>query len=327
MRTPTSTHQPAPHPPATDVSHTQPSGPLGVVSLGAEAPAGETSVGLALDDRVPDGRGEVLVGPASTGRAEGAHSGVASGGLRLARPVVRRFTPRVDVEPPPPEWQRFMADFCAAYDLAFDLTRYTNGGGHSFAEMSQALLADLDQPLPELDAVLIAHHTPDTKVFEIAGCHLTELCPGDPVAFSVSGQGIGAPFTALRILASMRETDDLRAGAVFVLDQSSLPYQDPDTHPGGPPDRAVLLRTDPAGAILDFVDDTLVTDPTSALETLQRRFPDARIVVGWTSYQLCTSAWAALAECWPLERYTVVADYDPHTSRLFLAGLRPGEPS
>ncbi|GAB3892868.1 hypothetical protein GCM10029964_068540 [Kibdelosporangium lantanae] len=233
---------------------------------------------------------------------------------------------------PPPEWQRFMADFCAAYDLDFDLSRYMAGGGHSFAGMTQDLLANLDRPLPDLDVVLLAHHLPDTKVFEIAGCHLTELCPGNPLAFSVAGQGTGAPFTALRILTSMRRTEDLRDGAIVILDQSSLPYPDPDGD-ADVPDRAVLLCTDPAGAVLDFVDDTLVTDPTSALESLKRRSPEARFVLGQNlagagfSYQLCTSAWAALAEHWPLDRYTIVADYDPHTSRLFQAGLRPGATS
>jgi hypothetical protein len=218
-----------------------------------------------------------------------------------------------------------MADFCAAHDLEFSLTHYLECGGHSFAEMGQALLTDLDEPLPDLDAVLLAHHLPDTKVFEMAGCHLTSLCPGDPVAFSVSGQGVGAPFTALRILRDMRQTGDLHDGAVFVLDQSSHPYVDPDTS-GAAHDCAVLLYTGPEGVALDFVDDTPVTDPTAALETLQQRFPDAHIVADWRSPR-CTSAWAALAGHWPLDRYTVVADYDPHTSRLFLAGLRPGTPS
>jgi hypothetical protein len=295
---------------------------LGTQALEAEVLRGQAPGAGRPNTQAPGG--EVPANPASSvqasGPKEGADSAPRSGGLRLARPIVRTFPRRAKVEPPPPEWQRFMADFCAAYDLDFDLARYTNGDGHSFAEMAQALLADLDQPLPELDAVLLAHHVPDTKVFEIAGCHLTELCPGDPVAFSVSGQGIGAPFTALRILTSMRQTDDLREGAVFILDQSSLPYKDPDTpdhgnpiphngaaqarhnpdvrdshsgavrdshdgaledsSPGAPQDRAVLLCTDPAGAILDFVDDTPVTDPTSALETLHQHFPDARIVVG-----------------------------------------------
>jgi hypothetical protein len=250
-------------------------------------------------------------------------------GLRLARPVVRTFPPPAELwVPPPPEWQRFMSDFCAAYDLDFDIARYMSGGGHSFAEMAQELLSNVDQPVPDMDVVLLAHHLPDTKVFEIAGCHLTELCPGNPLAFSVAGQGIGAPFTALRILTSMRQTENLRDGAILVLDQSTLPYADPDTPNDAVWDCAVLLYTDPAGAVLDFVDDTPVTDPTSALEAVQQRFPEARIVLGRTfagsSHQLCTSAWAALAEHWPLDRYTIVADYDPHTSRLYQAGLRPG---
>ena len=147
----------------------------------------------------------------------------------------------------------------------------------------------------------------------------------------------------------MRSAADAAEGAVLVLDQSTLPYADPDTDAGAAGDCAVLLRSDAAGGDeaveLDFVDEQ-VAGPDTALRLLAPHGPRARIVVGrmladrldprlraghdlveGAREGLCTSAWAALAEHWAPDRYTVVADYDPHSGRLFRAGLRPGAPA
>jgi hypothetical protein len=224
--------------------------------------------------------------------------------------------------------------------------------------MARELLDGLDRPLPPLDTVLLAYHVPDLSAVEVAGCYLAERCPGRPEVFSVAGQGVGAPFTALRLLSGIRAAGRPAAGAVLVLDQSTLLYSDPDTDAVPITDCAVLVRTggdsgeggtDGAGGLdgadgldLDFVAERTV-EPNAALRDLARRRPGARIVVGrmladridprlrsdcdlveGPRDRLCTSAWAALAEHWTHDRYTVVADYDPHSARLFLAGLRPG---
>jgi hypothetical protein len=272
-------------------------------------------------------------------------AGGHGGPLRLSRPAVRAFAER-RTEPAAAE-SRFMADFLASYGMEPDPVLYARGGGNSFISMGRELLGGLDRALPAMDLLLLAYHLPDLQIFEVAGCYLAELCPGRPAAFSVSGLGVGAPFTALRILSCMRLTGGLADGAVLVLDQSTSPYRDPDVHDGAVRDCAVLLSTDTAGAgdgaVLDFVDEQAVIDPADPLRALARRIPRVRIVAGCVladrldpdfrirhsivtgpRHRLCTSAWAALAEHWPRDRYTVVADYDPHEGRLFQAGLRPG---
>ncbi|MGW2542461.1 hypothetical protein ACWC5I_16690, partial [Kitasatospora sp. NPDC001574] len=250
---------------------------------------------------------------------------------------------------------RFMTDFLASFGEEPDHERHARGGGNSFTDMARELLDGLEHPLPPLDRLVLAYHLPDLSVVEVAGCYLAERCPGGPEVFSVAGQGVGAPFTALRILAGLRRTGGLAEGAVLVLDQSTLPYADPDTRPGD--DCAVLVHTagpdaetaGPAGegmapgdAELDFVTERSV-DPNTALGELARQVPGVRIVAGrmladrldpalrascdlveGEADRLCTSAWAALAEHWTPDRYTVIADYDPHSGRLFQAGLRPG---
>ncbi|MEE1827970.1 hypothetical protein PUR61_38205 [Streptomyces sp. BE20] len=279
--------------------------------------------------------------------------------LRLSRPTARAFPGRRPARLAGTEL-RFMTDFLASFGEEPDHERHARGGGNSFTDMARELLDGLEHPLPPLDRLVLAYHLPDLSVVEVAGCYLAERCPGGPEVFSVAGQGVGAPFTALRILAGLRRTGGLAEGAVLVLDQSTLPYADPDTRPGD--DCAVLVHTagpdaeaggpagdGPAGdgtapgdAELDFVTERSV-DPNTALGELARQAPGVRIVAGrmladrldpalrascdlveGAADRLCTSAWAALAEHWTPDRYTVIADYDPHSGRLFQAGLRPG---
>jgi hypothetical protein len=256
----------------------------------------------------------------------------------LRRPAVRAFADRPYV--PSTVESRFMTDYLAEFGVLPDWELHGRGGGNSFIRMSTELLAGRD--LPPLDAAILAYHLPDLKVVEVAGCFLTERCDGSPTVFSVAGQGVGAPFTALRILRAMRAAGDLRDGAVFVFDQSTIPYRDPDIHDGDVRDSAALLCTGAEdGAVLDYVSEQPVVDLTDALTVVLRQNPQARIVAGHLlasrlgedflarhgivagpSRQLCTSAWAAAAENW--DSPLVVADYDPHAGRLFHAGIRPG---
>jgi hypothetical protein len=263
--------------------------------------------------------------------------------LRLRRPSVRTFAGSGRPAPTAAELE-YMTDFLAEFGTAPDLELYAGGGGNSFTRMCGALLSGPDSTLPTLDAVLLAYHLPDLRLAEIAGGYLAHRCPGNPTAFSVAGLGVGAPFTALRILDCMHRSGTVAEGAVFVLDQSTVPYRDSDTHDRSVGDCAVLLCTDRDEEVrLDFLDEQPVADPADLLHASGRPYPRHRIVVGRAladrldpefrarhsvveapAHHLCTGPWAALAEHWPPDRYTVVADYDPHAGRLFQAGLRPG---
>jgi hypothetical protein len=273
---------------------------------------------------------------------------VSEHSLRLNRPAVRTFAGRRR-ELTAAE-ARHTADFLAGFDLDSDLDLYGAGGGNSFISMSRQLIDGLEEPLPRMDTVLLAYHLPDLQFIEVAGCYLAERCPGGPAVFSVSGQGVGAPFTALRILSHLSLPGDTTCGAVVVLDQSTAAYRDPEVHDVPIRDCAVMLTVDTRGAngagggvVLDFVEEHRAADPADLLDALADRFPQPRIVAGHAlanrldpefrarhdivegdAHRLCTSAWAALAENWPCDRYTVVADYDSHEGRLFQAGLRPG---
>ncbi|MDG4830662.1 hypothetical protein O7627_15315 [Solwaraspora sp. WMMD1047] len=286
-----------------------------------------------------------LAGALRTPGTDAQRAPGVDGPLRLGRPAVRTFGRRRRPEPTAKELV-FLSDLLAEFGMEVDLERYARGGGNTFIDMCAELLDGLDRALPPLETVLLAFHLPDLSVVEVAGSYLAGRCSGDPAVFSVAGQGAGAPFTALRILDCMRPAGDA-AGAVLTLDQSTVPYRDPDPECDPVQDCAVLLCTDPAGGpdavTLDVLDERRVADPADLADALAIRTAPARLVVGpalarrldpatrarydvvaGPPGQLCTSAWAALATHWPPDRYTVVADYDPHAERLFQAGLRPG---
>jgi len=252
--------------------------------------------------------------------------------VRLDRPTTRYFDERVPPDVPAYEFD-IMAGLLADYELSLEPGQLPLGRGNTFAQMGGELLDALDRPLPAPDVLVLAYHLPDLHVADVAACALAERCGGASASFSVSEQGIGAGFTALRILRGLRNAGTAADGAVMVFDQSTSFYHDADTHDLPITDTAVLLRTDPkpgAGAVLEFLDESAVDDATDGLRDLMHRYPDADLIIGRglaaseaDPRRLCTDVWASLAERWPLNRLTLVADYDRHAGRLFAAGLRP----
>lgn len=273
---------------------------------------------------------------------------MATGTVRLDRPTARHFADRSPDELPDYEVD-IMAGLLAQFDLTLERGQRPLGGGNAFAQMGAELLETLERPLPAPDVLVLAYRLPELNVADVAACDLAERFGGAGASFSVSEQGVGAGFTALRILRGMRSVGTIADGAVLVLDQSTSFFHDPDTHDLPITDTAVLLRADPrpgTGAVLEFLEETEVgDDPEDGFRDLLSRNPDADLITGRglasrlgadasqgrqvlsataeDPRRLCTDVWALLAESWPLHRLTVVADYDPHAGRLFAAGLRP----
>ena len=202
--------------------------------------------------------------------------------------------------------------------------------GNSFRSMTEGLVAELAAG-PALDVVLLAYENPDVHVPEVAGCYLSHACPGEPVAFSVSDQGVGAPFTALRLAAAMCRDGALSAGALFVLDRAVLAGD------GSTDDSAVLIRFGGTGqAAVTAVTETEPAEPAAALAALVASAPGSVVVgsglasvapdgVTVASSRLgCTGPWVTIARRWPLTGTVVLADRDPRTGRLFTATLTGG---
>lgn len=194
----------------------------------------------------------------------------AAPALTVSRPVVRTFTPR------PHRFTTMAASMISGFLTSFGLPQderlLAAGGGNTFSDMGAELLRGLPRPLSRVDVLALAFHTPDLDVVKVAGCALAEHCDGRPDVFSVSGQGAGAPFTALRVLAGLRAASGSERSALFVFDQTTLPYPEPDVHGRGRDNCAVLLHTDPRSgpesARLVFTDERPVDGAREARAAL-----------------------------------------------------------
>lgn len=212
--------------------------------------------------------------------------------------------------------RRATADVLRANGLPADLDR---GNGHSFRSLTEGLLDRLgDRPL---DLVLLAHQDPDLPTREVAGCYLAHRCPGDPLPLSVTGQGTGAAFTALRLAAAMHAAGELTAGAVFVLDRAS--WVDSATD-----DAAVLLQVGDrshGGAVLHVVDEIGTDDPATAVAAAATWYDCTTVLTGpgvaRPGGHGDTGVWVSLAGAWPLCGRTLLADHDPDSGRLHLCVL------
>jgi hypothetical protein len=65
-----------------------------------------------------------------------------------------------------------------------------------------------------------------------AASHLAHVCPGEPRAFAVSDQGVGAPFAALHLIGAHLRSPDFRNALLVVLEQTTLPNFDARIHAG-----------------------------------------------------------------------------------------------
>jgi hypothetical protein len=265
--------------------------------------------------------------------------------------------------------------FAVASELARALAEHAGRGadlescqretGNSFIAMSEALLAGLPGNLARQDVVMLAYHSPDLYRNEVAGCYLAQRLPGGPVPWSVTGQGPGGMFTALRIADSMCRLGELNRGVVFGYDQNATLWGPP-----GPahakPDAAVLLEfgsvgsggsqgwQDRGGAVVERVVEVRAgpggPSPAEILGVALGQSPAARAIVGlglWSALDgagrdagrydgdrvepatdlWCLGTWAGLARLWPVTRPVLLADYDQVGRRVYTALLIPEDES
>ncbi|WP_411141997.1 asparagine synthase (glutamine-hydrolyzing) [Streptomyces sp. x-80] len=219
-------------------------------------------------------------------------------------------------------------------------------GPHTFhLDLVDGLLAadPVGDRKPEL--IVVAHALPDVHPFTAVASHLNMLFGGEAKSFSISEQGLAAPFTALRIAAGFHRRGRCSEALIAVLEQTTLPTAFPlvDDNPlvdsgvllvlggeGGPwLDRIETAGTAAAGlcrltelAADDPTGTLLVLGPWTEPRGLAPNLPVHRVGPG--SY--CTSVWRALAEhgaSWQRDFATVVlCDTDPRTGTCHLAVLR-----
>jgi hypothetical protein len=222
-----------------------------------------------------------------------------------------------------------------------------HGGSHiTFAELAEDLLDAAPSPVGSPDLILVAYGLPDSYPFKTIASHLDHLLGGGSYCFAVSEQGLRAPFTALRIAKAFARSGRCRSLALFVLEQTTFPYDDPFVRGNPLVDSGVMLvfgedgsyeiaglyggqDGEPLGGPLCAASDAV--SGTALVVAGPWTDTDAVMALGHPYHQVapgsyCTSVWLDLArhhQAWTREYATLVlCDTDPRSGRSQAAVLR-----
>lgn len=97
--------------------------------------------------------------------------------------------------------------------------------GWSYSEMATELIERCVPAQEPVDLLVLAYATPDINPGRNMAALLSERCPGAPLAFGLTDQGVATPFTGLRLIREYARTAGLRRSLLLVVEQAALPYQ------------------------------------------------------------------------------------------------------
>ncbi|MGW0893726.1 hypothetical protein [Saccharopolyspora sp. NPDC002578] len=168
-----------------------------------------------------------------------APHGTSSPVLGLRSIVHRRFPAgehRIDDE----FSLRHFQDLTAAYGVAHrpDLA----DRGNPFAAMAAALITEHDLVAEPVQLGVVAHATPDLDCRLAAPTYLSEVLVPDGLTFTLTDNGVCAPFAALRLASCYAQRHGYERVLVVLADQAALPYE-PECTPAAAArgDAAVVL--------------------------------------------------------------------------------------
>ncbi len=277
--------------------------------------------------------------------------------LSVSRIVRRAFdcgraTGRQPAAAADPELHRFLVDLLAPYGQEPD----PQPADHTYAGMVEALLQApglLDAPV---DLVVLAYAVPDADPRQSAAHVVARLCPGEPLAFALSDQGVAAPFSAIATARAYLRTGGFERALVLILEQPTLPYRavEPVTLPehgsavalvlersGAMPvvsvDQRMAVAPERVGAVLAAMAAAVSPDPVMVLGPElagpaglaglagQGRVDGAPVA---STGRLGTSVWWGLADVWEDDqpgdgRGVLVAEYDPVAGGVCVLALGP----
>lgn len=115
--------------------------------------------------------------------------------------------------------------------------------GWSYSDMATALIERTVPAQESIDLLVLAYAIPDVNPGRNMAALLSGRCPGKPLAFGLTDQGVAAPFTALSLIREYARTAGLRRALLLVVEQAALPYRASDAAaiPGGHTGVALLL--------------------------------------------------------------------------------------
>jgi hypothetical protein len=240
-----------------------------------------------------------------------------------------------------------------AVPLREDLLRA--GRNVSFRDLAEQLIAQVAAPpvppgprpaAPRPDLLILAHALPDYHPLTTVAARANLLLGGGARSFAVSEQGLRAPFTALRLGLAYARSGRCGQLALFVLEQSTLPYELFGAADLPLVDSGVLLMLGAAGTLAAAVSPRVPPGGLAgALRNAATGLPDDRVLVvagpGTDAAQIdasglparrvgpgsyCTSVWLELARHWRTwaagHAAIVLCDTDPGSGHSSVATLR-----
>lgn len=145
-----------------------------------------------------------------------------------------------------PEIVEFNEALLAPYGMRFSEQLARQGRNVGFGALAEQLLSAAPGQPAEPDMIIVAYALPDPRSLgKTVSSHLNHLLGGRSRSFAVSEQGLAAPFTALRIARAYAQSGRCASLALFVLEQTTLPYPEPFVQDGGLIDSAVMLMFGP----------------------------------------------------------------------------------
>jgi hypothetical protein len=138
----------------------------------------------------------------------------------------------------------YQRDLLGPFGITVDRDLMEKSSNIGLTALTEGVLRPVRDRVADPDLLVLAYALPDMCSFKTVSAHLNYLLGGRSRSFAVSEQGLCSPFTALRIAAAYARSGRCDSLALFVCDQTTLPYRDPLVHDTPLADSAALLYFD-----------------------------------------------------------------------------------
>jgi len=89
------------------------------------------------------------------------------------------------------------------------------------AELVDRLVAKVPRAVLDPDLALLAYAAPDLHPYKLVATHLNYVTGGKAHSMALSGQGLGAPFTALRVAAAYERTGRSSRSLIVIVESAA----------------------------------------------------------------------------------------------------------
>lgn len=238
----------------------------------------------------------------------------------------------------------FYRDLVEPFGCTVDKQLLQSGANVSHRDLADELASHETMRDRAPGLIIVTYALPDVHPFTAVASHINMLFGGEAKSFSISGQGLAAPFSALRVVDTFQQSGRVSEALVAILEQTTLPTRFPLVHDNQLVNSGVFLALDTRNGFK--VDAIESFDNNSATiyrlsELTAENFQETLLVLGpWVTFDAanlsehlhrvaarsyCTSVWSQVASNWQTwqrqYRTVVLCDTEPRTGCSYLVVL------